>query len=329
MRKARPGTSKQWNNQWYDTESTQGRFVRKESQFRNWITPDGSAGPSGMGGFPAESGRYHLYVSMACPWAHRTLIYRKLKALEEMISVSFTRAYMGPKSWSFDPEQGRIFHEDEYVEYLYELYQLVDPDYDSRATVPVLWDKQRQTIVSNESSEIVRMFNSAFDQAGGNDVDLYPPGLQAGIDALNEKIYPNLNNGVYKAGFATTQQAYEEAVIPVFATLDMLEAHLTQQRYLMGSQLSEADIRLFPTLVRFDSVYYGHFKCGLKRVMDYPNLWAYTRDIYQLPGIADTVDLEFNKQHYYGSHGTINPTLIVPIGPELDFSQPHGRERLP
>lgn len=330
MKKATPKSDKRWNNEWYDTNASKGRFVRKESQFRHWITADGAPGPSGSGGFNAEAGRYHLYISMACPWAHRTLIYRQLKNLKNMITVSCALPYMGPSSWSFEPEQGRIFYQegdaDEYVEYLYELYRLVDSEYEGRATVPVLWDKKRQTIVSNESSEIVRMFNSAFNQVGANELDLFPQHLQKEIDELNELIYPNINNGVYKTGFATTQEAYEEAVWPVFNTLDILEDRLSTRRYLTGNQITEADIRLFPTLVRFDSVYVSHFKCSLKRIVDYPNLWAYTRDIYQLPGIAETVDIEHNKQHYFGSHDTVNPTLIIPIGPELDFSLPHGRK---
>jgi putative glutathione S-transferase len=239
---------------------------------------------------------------------------------------------MGPKSWSFEPGQGRLFsgdnQQDEYIEYLYELYRLTDPDYDSRATVPVLWDKKQQTIVSNESSEIVRMFNEAFQIVGASDLDLYPESLRQVIDELNAVIYPRVNNGVYRAGFATTQEAYEEAVWPLFDTLDQLESRLATQRYLTGSAITEADIRLFPTLVRFDAVYAGHFKCGLRRIRDYPNLWGYTCDIYQLPGIADTVDIEENKAHYYGSHDTINPTLIIPVGPHLDFMAPHNRDNL-
>lgn len=332
MKKATQKSSTQWENEWYDTKASDGRFVRSDALFRNWITADGSPGPTGIGGFEAAAGRYHIYVSMACPWAHRTLIYRKLKTLEDMISISITRPYMGPLSWSFEPEQGRIFYkegdEDEYVEYLYELYRLVDPEYSNRATVPVLWDKQRQTIVSNESSEIVRMLNTEFNQLGASELDFYPENLRREIDELNEFIYPNLNNGVYKAGFATSQEAYEEAVWPIFDTLDKLEKRLSKQRYLTGNQFTEADIRLFPTLVRFDSVYVSHFKCSLRRIVDYPNLWGYTRDIYQIPGIADTVDMEYNKQHYYGSHESVNPTLIIPIGPELDFTAPHGREKL-
>lgn len=336
MRKAVARTDKDWENAWYDTESTGGRFVRHDALFRNWVTRDGAPGPSGIGGFHAEPGRYHLFISLACPWAHRTLIVRKLKQLEDMVSISNTRPYMGPDSWTFEPEQGRIYsgegEDDEYVEYLFELYRLVDPDYSDRATVPVLWDKQRQTIVSNESSEILRMLNSAFDHLladkGTDRMDFCPEPLRGDIDALNDWIYPNVNNGVYKSGFATTQAAYEEAVRPLFRTLDELEQRLADRRFLLGDKLTEADIRLFPTLVRFDSVYVSHFKCALKRIRDYPNLWGYTRDIYQLPGIRDTVDIEYNKAHYFGSHDTVNPTLIIPIGPELDFDAPHDREQL-
>lgn len=336
MKKVSLDDRKDWNNEWYDTESTGGRFERHDSLFRNWITRDGEPGPSGDGGFEPEAGRYHLFISLACPWAHRTLITRKLKHLDDFISISNSNSYMGPNSWTFEPEDGRIFSsegdDDEYIEYLYELYRLVDPDYDDRATVPVLWDKKRQTIVSNESSEILRMFNSAFnDLIDDEDIrqrDFSPAHLRKDIDTLNDWIYPNVNNGVYKAGFATTQEAYEEAVIPLFKTLDTLEGMLADKRFLLGDKLTEADIRLFPTLVRFDSVYVSHFKCALRRIVDYPNLWAYTRDIYQLPGIAETVNIDYNKAHYYGSHDTVNPHLIIPVGPAIDFSTPHNREKL-
>lgn len=336
MKKATIKSAKAWQNEWYDTASTGGRFVRHDSLFRNWITADGSPGPTGIGGFKAEAGRYHVFMSLACPWAHRTLIVRALKGLDGMITVSNTRPYMGPDSWTFEPEQGRIYSgagdDDEYVEYLYELYRLVDPEYSDRATVPVLWDKERQTIVSNESSEILRMFNSAFNDLISDDAirarDFCPEHLRADIDALNEWIYPNVNNGVYRAGFATTQEAYEEAVVPLFETLDKLDAMLADKRFLLGDKLTEADIRLFPTLVRFDSVYAIHFKCALRRIADYPNLSGYTRDIYQLPGIAATVDIDYNKAHYYGSHDTVNPHLIIPIGPHVDFTLPHQREGL-
>lgn len=339
MKKASIKTDKAWKNEWYDTKASDGHFVRHDSLFRNWISKDGAPGESGIGGFIAEPGRYHLYISMACPWAHRTLITRKLKKLEDMISVSNSDSYMGPESWTYTPEQGRIFlaegDNDEYIDHLYELYRLVDPDYADRATVPVLWDKQRQTIVSNESAEIMRMLNSEFNdilisngESQASTIDLYPIALRKEIDALNEWIYPTVNNGVYRSGFATTQEAYEEAVIPLFESLDRLEAELASKRFLCGDKITEADVRLFPTLVRFDSVYVSHFKCALKRIRDYPNLWGYTRDIYQLPGIADTVDLEYNKAHYFGSHDTVNPTLIIPVGPLLDFSEAHNREAL-
>jgi len=336
MKKATIKTDRDWENAWYDTSATGGRFVRHDSLFRNWVTHDGQPGISGIGGFKAEPCRYHLFISLACPWAHRTLMVRTLKQLEHVISISNTRPYMGPDSWSFEPEQGRVFsaegEDDEYVEYLFELYRLVDPDYDGRATVPVLWDKHRQTIVSNESAEIMRMLNGEFNNLiqdpAIRERNFCPDHLLEEINALNDWIYPNLNNGVYRSGFATTQEAYEEAVIPLFDTLEQLEARLSDQRFLLGDKLTEADIRLFPTLVRFDSVYVSHFKCALKRIVDFPSLWAYTRDIYQLPGISDTVDLDYNKAHYYGSHDTVNPHLIVPIGPHLDFNAPHNREKL-
>lgn len=330
MKKATIKAGKDWKNAWYDTEATGGRFERHDSLFRNWITADGSPGPTGIGGFTAEAGRYHLFISLACPWAHRVLIFRKLKNLEDIISISNSRTYMGPDSWTYEPEQGRIFladgDDDEYIEFLYELYRLVDPDYEDRATVPVLWDKKRQTIVSNESAEIIRMLNTEFNNLGAEaNRDFYPEFLRQEIDALNEWIYPTVNNGVYKSGFATTQEAYEESVIPLFETLEKLESLLSDKRFLLGDKLTEADIRLFPTLVRFDSVYVSHFKCSLKRIVDYPNLWGYTRDIYQLPGIAETVDIEYNKAHYYGSHDTVNPHLIIPVGPSLNFMAPHDR----
>lgn len=315
----------EWYDQWYDTESTGGRFIREDSQFRNWITPDGSAGSSGQGGFSAEAGRYHLYISMACPWAHRTLIMRRLKGLEEMIGVSGVNPYMGSDGWSFDSE-GETADQLYGCRNLYEIYRKAQPDYSGRVTVPVLWDKQKETIVNNESAEIIRMLNSAFDDIGAVEGDYYPPSLRKEIDQLNELIYPNVNDGVYRAGFATTQEAYEEAFNDVFRTLDKVEERLNERRYLTGDRLTEADIRLFPTLVRFDAVYYSHFKCNRQRIDDYPNLSGYVRDIYQYDGIGGTVDIEFNKRHYYGSHDTINPTGIVPLGPELDFSTPHGRE---
>jgi glutathionyl-hydroquinone reductase len=321
-------THKNWKKEWYDTKSTGGRFVRPNSQFRNWITPDGSPGPSGESGFKAEADRYHLYVSLACPWAHRTLIYRKLKGLEDMISISNVNAFMGEEGWTFEPGAGVIADDVNHVHYLYELYRLADPKYSKRGTVPILWDKKNKTIVSNESSEIIRMFNYTFNHLGASDVDFYPVPLREEIDALNHFIYPNINNGVYKAGFATTQEAYEEAVWNIFNTLDKLEQRLKKQRYLLGRAITEADWRLFTTLVRFDTVYVGHFKCNLKRLQDYPHLWAYTRDLFQISGISETVDLAYNKIHYYSSHNTVNPTRIVPIGPEIDFMTAHNRDKL-
>lgn len=318
----------QWRTDWYDTQSTGGKFVRKDSSFRHWITADGKAGPTGNGGFKAEPGRYHLYVSLACPWAHRTLIFRKLKGLEQMVSVSVVNAFMGDEGWNFAPGDGvtpdTVNHKDK----LHEIYTMADSHYTGRVTVPVLWDKQTGTIVSNESAEIIRMFNSAFDHLGATPGDYYPEDKQALIDTLNEEIYRSVNNGVYKAGFATTQSAYAEAVTELFDRLEQLEQRLTTQRYLAGSQITEADWRLFTTLVRFDAVYVGHFKCNLKRIEDFPALSNYLRDLYQVPGIADTVDFDYIKAHYYGSHETINPTRIVPMGPELDLLQPHNRHKL-
>ena len=297
-----------WHDVWFDTAETRGKFVRSESRFRNWVTPDGSPGPSGKGGFAAEPHRYHLYVSRACPWAHRTLIFRLLKGLESMIDISSVNSFMGPKGWTFEAGPGVMPDPINDAKALYDVYRAADPQYSGRVTVPVLWDKQQQTIVSNESAEIIRMFNSAFDTVGASAGDYYPEPLRAGIDEINAAIYSNVNNGVYKAGFATTQNAYEEAVVPLFETLDMLEQRLGSRRYLMGAQTTEADWRLFTTLVRFDTVYCFHFKCNLRRIVDYDNLWGYVRDLYQHPGIAATVDLEFCKQHYFRSHESVNPT---------------------
>jgi putative glutathione S-transferase len=318
----------QWHDVWYDMKASQGRFVRSESQFRNWITPDGAAGPSGRAGFRGEPDRYHLYVAFACPWAHRTLIMRKLKGLEPLISVSAVNSYMGAEGWTFEPGPEVIPDSVNGVSRLYQLYTIADPHCSGRATVPVLWDKRERTIVSNESAEIVRMLNTGFDRAGANDRDLYPEALRAEIDELNAFIYPNVNNGVYRAGFATTQAAYEEAVVPLFDALDRLEQRLATRRYLTGSRLTEADVRLFTTLIRFDPVYHGHFKCNVRRIVDYPNLWGYVRDLYQTGGIDETVHVDYIKRHYYGSHPTINPTRIVPLGPAIDYRTPHGRDRL-
>jgi putative glutathione S-transferase len=317
-----------WHDVWYDTKASKGRFVRSESQFRNWVTRDGSPGPSGRGGFRAEPNRYHLYVAFACPWAHRTLIVRKLKGLESLIGVSAVNSYMGAEGWTFAPGPEMIPDSVNRVEKLYELYTLADPTYSGRATVPVLWDKHERTIVSNESAEIVRMLNSAFDGVGANHNDFYPEDLRAEIDELNTFIYPNINNGVYRAGFATTQEAYEEAAKALFAALERIEGRLATRRFLTGDRFTEADIRLFTTLIRFDPVYHGHFKCNLHRIIDYPNLWGFVRDVYQMPGVSDTVHIDFIKRHYYGSHANLNPSRIVPIGPELNYDTPHGRERL-
>lgn len=316
-----------WVEAGRDFKTTNGKFVRKSAVFRNWITVDGKSGPTGEGGFKAEPGRYHLYVSLACPWAHRTLIFRKLKGLEEAIFVSVVNAFMGTEGWTFESGDGVIPDDVNNTKRLYEVYALADSHYTGRATVPALWDKQQKTIVSNESSEIIRMFNSAFDKVGARPGDYYPAPLRDEIDALNDRIYTTVNNGVYKAGFASTQSAYEEAVYALFETLDILEERLSKQRYLAGSQVTEADWRLLTTLLRFDPVYFGHFKCNRRRLVDYANLWEYVCDLYQFPGIAETVDIDHIKQHYYRSHESVNPRRIVPIGPEIDYSSPHNRER--
>jgi len=308
-----------WQDQWYDTASTGGRFIRSDAQFRNWITADGRPGPSGTGGFRAEPGRYHLYVSLACPWANRTLILRALKGLEEMISVSVVHPYMGENGWTFEPGPGVVADPIAQAQYLYEVYLRAQPGYSGRVTVPVLWDLERDTIVSNESSEIIRMFNSAFDGICASEGDYAPQDLLPQIDAINAEIYDAINNGVYKVGFATEQAVYEQEVQQLFAALDKLEATLGQQRYLLGDVVTEADWRLFTTLIRFDAVYHGHFKCNLKRIADYPNLWRYTRELYQWPGVASTVNFDHIKQHYYRSHHSINPNGIVPAGPLLNL----------
>ncbi|HED16668.1 MAG TPA: glutathione S-transferase family protein [Gammaproteobacteria bacterium] len=305
-----------------------GEFIRTDSGFRNWVTKEGSAGPSGEGGFVAEPDRYHLYVSYACPWAHRTLIFRALKGLEKIISVSVVHPLMPAESWVFGDYPGATVDHVNNARYLYENYLLADPDFNALVSVPVLWDKKRQTIVNNESSEIIRMLNTAFNDYGNAELDFYPPALQKEIDAINAVVYDSVNNGVYRAGFATTQSAYEDAFDSLFATLDMLEDKLSQQRYLVGDQITEADWRLFTTLIRFDAVYYSHFKTNKKRIMDYPNLWAYTRELYQVPGVAETVNMDHIKYHYFGSHRSINPTGIVPKGPDIDFMQPHRREHV-
>lgn len=309
-----------WHDQWYDTEGNGGRFIRQESQFRNWITPDGSAGPTGEAGFKAEPGRYHLYVALACPWANRALIMRNLKGLEEMISVSIVNPLMAENGWTFDSEEGVIPDPVIDANYLYEVYTHVESGYSGRVTVPVLYDLKQNKIVNNESSEIIRILNSAFDDVGAKEGDYYPEALRPEIDEINEKVYHAVNNGVYKAGFASKQEVYQEEVLNLFAALDELEERLEENRYLVGEQITEADWRLFTTLIRFDSVYHGHFKCNIKRITEYKNLWRYTRELYNWPGIAETVNFKHIKDHYYRSHKNINPTGIVPAGPELDFS---------
>lgn len=318
----------QWVDQWYDTKSSGGRFVRKAPSFRHWITADGSAGPSGDAGFEAEPGRYHLYVSLACPWAHRALIFRALKGLEDAISVSTVHWFMGDRGWTFEPGDGVVPDAVNDANYLYEVYTAALSDYSGRVTVPLLWDKQQNTIVSNESSEIIRMFNSAFDEVGATPGDYYPEALRGEIDELNERIYEPVNNGVYNCGFATTQEAYREAVGPLFEALDFLDDRLASRRYLTGSRITEADWRLFTTLVRFDPVYVGHFKCNIQRIADYANLSGYLRDLYQHPGVADTVNMEHIKNHYYASHESINPSRVIPVGPDIDFTAGHDRARL-
>ncbi len=315
----------QWRTDWYDTKSTGGKFVRNEAQCRHWITSDGEAGPSGEGGFKAEAGRYHLYVSLACPWAHRTLIFRALKGLDKMISISVVNSFMGDEGWTFEPGDSVVPDTVNNTTRVHQLYTLAIPGYTGRVTVPVLWDKKQNVIVSNESSEIIRMFNSAFDAIGASAGDYYPEALRPDIDTVNELVYSNINNGVYKSGFATTQAAYDEAVGDLFDALDNLEDRLTTQRYLAGQQITEADWRLFTTLVRFDAVYVGHFKCNKKRIIDYPALSNYLRELYQVPGVAETINIEHTKAHYYASHESINPTRIIPAGPIEDFSQGHNR----
>ncbi len=313
----------QWTDEWYDTRRSGGEFIRAGSQFRGWISADGSSR------FAAEAGRYHLYVSLACPWAHRTVIFRKLKGLERTLSVSVVDPFMDRDGWTFSTREACVPDSVNGAARLREIYVLAKPDYSGRVTVPVLWDRKTRTIVNNESSEIIRMLNREFDDFAARTLpDMYPEDLRAEIDRWNELVYRTVNNGVYRAGFATAQDKYEHAVEALFSTLDLLERRLTNDRYLCGPRLTEADWRLFTTLVRFDPVYHGHFKCNLRRLVDYPNLWAYARDLYQLPGVADTVNLAHIKEHYYRSHVTVNPTSIVPLGPVIDFMEPHGRERL-
>ncbi len=317
-----------WQDQPLVTSKADGKFVRKQSQFRNWITPDGTPGPTGDGGFLPERDRYHLYVSLACPWAHRTLIFRKLKKLEDVISVTVVDWFMGDGGWVFSDRDGASADPILGASNLWEVYVAADPHYNGRVTVPVLWDKKTGTIVSNESSEIIRMFNSAFDELGDSNLDFYPKALRAEIDSINERVYHTVNNGVYKSGFATSQEAYEEAFGELFGSLDWLDDLLSKRRYLAGDKLTEADWRLFTTLVRFDPVYVGHFKCNLRRIADYPNLSNYLRELYQIDGVAETVDMKHIRNHYYQSHETVNPTRIVPVGPLLDLDAPHNRAEL-
>jgi glutathionyl-hydroquinone reductase len=324
------------NGQWQTDDLRSGAgadFVRPQTVFRNWVTADGRPGPSGAGGFKAAPGRYHLYISLACPWAHRSLIVRKLKKLDEAITVSVVDPFMGDQGWAFSAPDGSLTpgatgDDVNGARYLYEIYTRARHDYTGRVTVPVLWDRETKTIVNNESSEIIRMFNSAFNALGAAGDDLYPQAQRSEIDELNAVIYDTVNNGVYKCGFAKTQEAYEANFSPLFDTLDRLEQRLARRRYLLGAHTTEADWRLFTTLVRFDAVYYSHFKCNLRRIIDYPNLWGYTRDLYQVPGVAETVSLAHIKRHYYASHAMINPTRIVPKGPAIDFAAPHERARL-
>jgi len=314
---------------WLEQEVNDGEFVRDESIFRNWITPDGSAGSSGHSGFKAEPNRYHLYISHACPWAHRTVIFRQLKQLQDFIGLSVVEPEMLDLGWRFSNQDERYKDHVNGFEFVHQLYTLCDPEVTSQVTVPILWDKQQQIIVNNESSEIIRMFNSAFNHLTGNHEDFYPEALKEEIDSINDIIYDAINNGVYRCGFATTQSAYEKAFKALFSTLDNIEKILGRQRYLVGPQITEADWRLFTTLVRFDIVYVGHFKCNLKRIADYPNLFNYLKELYQIPGISDSLHVDYIKRHYYYSHESINPTRIVPLGPEFNLNTKHNREKFP
>lgn len=316
----------EWHDVWYETKKTGGSFQRAEAKFRNWITPDGSAGPSGHGGFAAQSGRYHLYISYACPWAHRTLIMRNLKELEDHISISVVHPDMLKDGWTFETDEHGATGDSLFgLPFARDIYLRAEPTMSGRVTVPILWDKQENTIVSNESSEIIRMFNSAFNEITGNSVDYWPEELHEAIEPINQRIYDTFNNGVYRSGFATSQTAYDTAVTALFETMDWLEDRLSNNRYLMGESVTEADIRLVPTLFRFDLVYHLHFKCNRARLIDYPNLWAYCREFFQMKGIADTLNFEHIVRHYHFSHESINPHRIIPINPIIDWSQPHGR----
>ena len=315
-----------WHDTWYDTKSTGGKFERSQAKFHNWITAEGSAGPSGISGFKAETGRYHMYVSDACPWAHRALIFRRIKDLSNHITISTVHPDMLSDGWSFEKDEYGATGDTLFdLPFARDIYTRADPTFSGRVTVPILWDKQQNTIVSNESSEIIRMFNSAFNDVTGNTDDLWPQHMHDDIEVVNARIYDTLNNGVYRCGFATTQAAYNEAVHPLFDTLNWIEERLGTKRYLLGGRLTEADWRLFTTLIRFDAVYHLHFKCNKKRIVDYPNLWAYTRELYQVEGVAETVNLNHIVRHYYYSHESINPNRIIPINPTLDLMAPHGR----
>jgi putative glutathione S-transferase len=314
-----------WVDKWRNTDKTGGHFVRPDAKVRNWVTADGSPGPSGQGGFKAEPGRYHLYVAASCPWAHRTLIFRVLKGLGDMISISVVNPITAGDGWTFHPGHGVIPDSVNNAEYFYEVYIASDPNYTGLVTVPTLWDKQQATLVSNESSEIIRMFNSAFDDLGAKDGDYYPEALIPAIDEINEIVYGAVNNGVYRTGFATSDEAYAAAYNKLFDALDLIEDRLSAQRYLVGDRITEADWRLFTTLIRFDVAYYGPFKCNKRRIIDYPNMWAYLRELYQVPGVAGTVDITAIKQHYYASDKMMKPTRIVGLGPEIDFDEPHAR----
>ena len=311
-----------WRDEQHAERTPAGRFVRPTTRFRNWVTEDGSPGPTGGGGFAAARGRYHLYAALPCPWAHRTIIMRMLKGLDDVVSLSLTEPLYGPHGWHFaSPEAVNGASE------LAEIYLRADPKYTGRVSVPVLWDKERATIVNNESSEIIRMFNDAFGRYTNVRTDYYPEPMREEIDRVNALVYENINNGVYRAGFATAQEAYEDAFRALFAALDEIEQRLSRQRYLAGREITEADWRLFTTLVRFDAVYYSHFKCNLRRIIDYPNLSNYLRDLYQQEGVAATVNMDHIKRHYYGSQRHVNPTGIVPLGPQLNFLAPHDRGR--
>lgn len=320
----------QWQDEWYDTKATGGRFKRSPSQFRHWITADGSAGPTGDAGFKAESGRYHLYISYACPWANRAMLVRALKGLEDHLDISVVNPLIKTKGWEFTPGDGVIPDPLYHIDRLYELYLKADANYYGRVTVPVLRDKRRETIVSNESGDILRMLGYAFDAFAQNPMlDLYPEDLKADIDVLNDHLYRAVNNGVYKAGFATSQEAYEEAVYPLFEMLDTLEERLKTKRFLLGERITESDIRFFTSAIRFDAVYHGHFKCNIRRLNDYPNISGWMREIYQMPGVADTIKMDHIKSHYYCSHQLVNPNGIIPVGPDQNFTAPHGRDHLP